>query len=264
MRQSSVKKEKDVSDPKQEYERLLNTEVTSTRASWTDFKRQWKKDRRFYGWGRDDREREKRFRDYLKELGERECVKSIVGQRWHNYGRQTSSCSKGRGRLLCSAEGVRRHWTWQPLEKCRSIFIPILFWLTHNQVKKGIQKDSRYDAVGSSSLREELFNTFVKGLGTSATVTTNQNSPLNQFEEAELDPAERKRRAVKEREEQVKMQRSRVHASNEKAKLGIDREEGERLFMYAKLFFYSCEPRYLQLAPVFIGQCSRMLFVTLR
>lgn len=80
MRQSSVKKEKDVSDPKQEYERLLNTEVTSTRASWTDFKRQWKKDRRFYGWGRDDREREKRFRDYLKELGERECVKSVVGQ----------------------------------------------------------------------------------------------------------------------------------------------------------------------------------------
>jgi hypothetical protein len=38
--------------------------------SWTDFRRQWKKDRRFYGWGRDDREREKRFREFLKELGE--------------------------------------------------------------------------------------------------------------------------------------------------------------------------------------------------
>jgi len=74
LRQSTVKKEKEVADPKGDFERLLKDEVKSTRASWTDFKRAWKKDRRFYGWGRDDREREKRFRDYLKELGEREHI----------------------------------------------------------------------------------------------------------------------------------------------------------------------------------------------
>ena len=71
LRESRVKKEKE--DPKEEFEKLLTTEVKSTRISWTDFRRQWKKDRRFYGWGRDDREREKRFREFLKELGESTC-----------------------------------------------------------------------------------------------------------------------------------------------------------------------------------------------
>ena len=71
LRQSSVKKDKETANPKDEYDRLLKDEIKSTRASWTDFRRAWKKDRRFYGWGRDDREREKRFREFLKDLGER-------------------------------------------------------------------------------------------------------------------------------------------------------------------------------------------------
>ena len=71
LRQSAVKKDKEAANPKDEYDRLLKDEVKSTRASWTDFRRVWKKDRRFYGWGRDDREREKRFREFLKDLGER-------------------------------------------------------------------------------------------------------------------------------------------------------------------------------------------------
>ena len=78
LRQSNVKKEKETVYPKEEFERLLRDEVKSTRTSWTEWRRQWKKDRRFYGWGRDDKEREKRFRDYLKELGESEI--SALGQ----------------------------------------------------------------------------------------------------------------------------------------------------------------------------------------
>ncbi|TDL13252.1 hypothetical protein BD410DRAFT_735577 [Rickenella mellea] len=57
-------------DPKEEFERLLRDEVKSTRTVWSDWRKTWKKDRRFYGWGRDDREREKRFREWIKELGE--------------------------------------------------------------------------------------------------------------------------------------------------------------------------------------------------
>ena len=49
--------------------KLLKDEVKSTRTSWTDFRRKWKKDRRFYGWA-GEREREKAFREWLKELGE--------------------------------------------------------------------------------------------------------------------------------------------------------------------------------------------------
>lgn len=70
LRQTEVKKEKSAANPKEEFERLLREEVKSTRNTWSDFRRLWKKDRRFYNWGRDDREREKRFRDFLKELGE--------------------------------------------------------------------------------------------------------------------------------------------------------------------------------------------------
>ncbi len=60
-------------DAKEEFERLLSEEVKSTRTNWTEWRRTWKKDRRFWGWGRDDREREKKFKDWLTELGEREC-----------------------------------------------------------------------------------------------------------------------------------------------------------------------------------------------
>ena len=67
-----IKKVLEISDPKEGFDRLLKEEVKSTRTNWTDFRKTWKKERRFYGWGRDDREREKRFRGYLKELGNSE------------------------------------------------------------------------------------------------------------------------------------------------------------------------------------------------
>lgn len=70
LRQQNVRKDRVEANPKEDFERLLSEEVKSTRSSWSDFRRNWKKDRRFYGWGRDDREREKRFRVFLKELGE--------------------------------------------------------------------------------------------------------------------------------------------------------------------------------------------------
>lgn len=79
LRASTVKKERAVADPRAEFENLLNAEVKSTRSSWTDFRRAWKKDRRYYGWGRDDREREKRFREFIKDLGESQCCSSSVG-----------------------------------------------------------------------------------------------------------------------------------------------------------------------------------------
>jgi hypothetical protein len=74
LRELSVKQDKQSSDPKTEFHRLLEQEVKSTRTSWSEFRRTWKKDRRFYGWGRDDREREKQFREFLKELGESKCL----------------------------------------------------------------------------------------------------------------------------------------------------------------------------------------------
>lgn len=56
--------------PEQGYRALLVAEVTSTRAHWDDFKLKFKKDNRFRSFGRDDREREKAFKSWLRELGE--------------------------------------------------------------------------------------------------------------------------------------------------------------------------------------------------
>lgn len=97
LRASRVKKEKE--DPKEEFERLLATEVKSTRTSWSDFRRQWKKDRRFYGWGRDDKEREKRFREFLRELGE-----STRSSLWCVYLHDLKSVYSGKRALAQKAE----------------------------------------------------------------------------------------------------------------------------------------------------------------
>lgn len=56
------------------YESLLKTEVTSTRITWDEFRHKWKKDRRFFGFGRDEREREKVFRTWLKDLSDRKTL----------------------------------------------------------------------------------------------------------------------------------------------------------------------------------------------
>lgn len=57
-------------DPEKEYRALLEKEVRSTRTRWEEFRKTWKKDRRFFAFGRDEREREKVFKAWLRELGE--------------------------------------------------------------------------------------------------------------------------------------------------------------------------------------------------
>jgi heat shock protein beta len=85
-------------NPKEDFERLLREEVKSTRTSWTDFRRTWKKDRRFWGWGSDDREREKRFREFVRELGERKVIcPDRVGS--HVIGSQKNAKQRNRLKL---------------------------------------------------------------------------------------------------------------------------------------------------------------------
>ncbi|KAI0268205.1 Hsp90 protein-domain-containing protein [Gloeopeniophorella convolvens] len=200
LRASRVKKEKE--DPKEEFEQLLSVEVKSTRVSWTDFRRQWKKDRRFYGWGRDDREREKRFREFLKELGEK---KRALAQK-----------AEADFFSLLREGGIAQEGA---------------IW---KEVKKAISNDPRYDAVGSSSLREELFNTFLKA-------QTKRSSPdQTQAPAADATPSDlvdeaqshkdRKAQAVREREEKVRADRQRLQADIEKSRVGLNKEEGELQF----------------------------------
>ncbi|THH19791.1 hypothetical protein EW146_g1461 [Bondarzewia mesenterica] len=204
LRQSQVKKEKE--DPKEGFDRLLREEVMSTRTSWNDFRRTWKKDRRFYGWGRDDREREKRFRDFLKDLGEKK--------------RAAAKKAEADFFILLRESGVANAGSvWK-------------------DVKHKITDDPRYDAVGSSSLREELFNTFLKAQSSGSIAgsekTTDTKPPdtgaIEDDGEKERKRKERKERAVKEREEKIKTERGRVEADINKSRMGLTKEEGELEF----------------------------------
>ena len=117
-----------------------------------------------------------------------------------------------------------------------------------------MHRDPRYDAVGSSTLREELYNTFLKGR---AVTPQAQAEPAVKAE----DPStrqERRDKAVREREEKVRADRRKLDSAIEKSRMGVDREEGERVFRFVS--FISMERNLIILK----GRCSLTLYATLK
>ena len=164
----------------------------------------------------------------------------IDSQDHSEYLRKTSGGAESRIRIFCDVE--RKY-----LSSSRAILEGSRVALTLDQTeahilqaKKNLSKDPRYEAIGSSSFREELFGTFVKG-------KTHQIVSANSF--ASTDPKttaysrdakdettsrqERRERAIKDREERITVERRRLDANIERSKNGIDKEEGERTFMCA-------------------------------
>ena len=105
-------------------------------------------------------------------------------------------------------------------------------------VKRGLEKDPRYDAVGSSTLREELFNSYVSR---SIDVCHPKSSSPRSMEETDTErkrkDKDRKERAVREREEQVRRERSRIESEMARSRTALSREEGELEFMCANSKF---------------------------
>ncbi|WVQ67803.1 uncharacterized protein L199_006008 [Kwoniella botswanensis] len=189
--------DKKKSDPEKEYKALLREEVTSTRTRWDDFRKKWKKDRKFYAFGRDDRDREKVFKTHLRELGER---KRADAQR----------AEKDFYELLKESDH------------------PITSSSVWSDVKKHIYRDPRYDAVGSSSLREELFNNHIKNLASSSS-TNGSEKKLSKAEEA----AKRRAKAeasLRERENKIKAEKEKIEFENHKSRVGAGKQDAERLF----------------------------------
>ncbi|KAG5636611.1 hypothetical protein H0H81_007408 [Sphagnurus paluster] len=201
LRQSATKKVKEVTNPIYDFERLLQNEVKSTRTSWTEFRRAWKKDRMFYGWGRDDREREKKFREFIKELGEKK--KAMAQKAEVNF-----------FDLLRDKVGDQEGLVWK-------------------DVKRKLYNDPRYDAVGSSSLREELFNTFLKGKNTRVFQEPSASSTQVVEEDEDMEDKERlrkqkKERAIQDRQQKVQQERERLEVDIGKSRNDVSREQGER------------------------------------
>lgn len=180
-------------DPEREYRALLREQVTSTRTRWDDFRRKYRKEKAFYSYGRDDREREKLFKTHLRELGERK-----------------------------RADAQRAEADFMELLKESDDIKPGAPW---SQAKQGIRDDPRYDAVGSSSLREELFNKYITTLG--------EAEPESTETAAERKIRERKERqqaSLREREASVREQQAKMSEEVDKSRKDAGREEGERMF----------------------------------
>ncbi|KAG8830615.1 hypothetical protein FRC17_004622 [Serendipita sp. 399] len=182
--------------PLDAYQELLQATVTSTRTTYTQFRQQVKKDRRFYSFGRDEKEREKVFRSFQKELGEQ---------------KRSERKRAEEAFLTMLKEGQKNGLI---------VANPPSKW---NEVKKAFQQDPRYDSVGSSSLREELFETFLKTLKDEA-------EPHSTATEVEDEKKRRRERAVKEREEKVRLMQQQVERNNARSKAGLNKEEAELAF----------------------------------
>ncbi|KAH7326818.1 hypothetical protein B0J17DRAFT_741198 [Rhizoctonia solani] len=186
--------------PEAAYEALLHGEVKSTRTQWDEFRRKWKKDRRFYGYGRDDKEREKKFRAWLVELGE---VKR----------KEAKKAEDGFIELLKTVDGLMKDSEWK-------------------DVKRGIAQDPKYDAVGSATRREELFNKFKSSLERESVpeVESSETNAETKGEKEKESKAARRERALKEREAQVREVQSNVERDIGRSRGKLGREEADLEF----------------------------------
>lgn len=128
-------------------------------------------------------------------------------------------------------------------------------------VKKNVSSDPRYDAVGSSSLREELFNTFLKASTAppnfaEPTKAEGSINPVPEEDEAELERKrkEKKEKAVRDREQKVRSEMNRVEADIGRSKMGLNKDEDEREFRCAiHLCFSSYEVALKEFSYISVG-----------
>lgn len=169
--------------------------MTSTRAHFEDFKLRHRKDARFRNFGRDDRDREREFKSWLRELGEK---KRAEAKRLEVKFEELLSETVGQDDV---ARGVA--WT---------------------EVRERIKSDRRFEDVKSSSLKEEIFDRWIKkrreALGDGEAGEDRKNEERRQRQEASL----------RAREEQVRRQRDQLERDAGRSLRDLGREEAEREF----------------------------------
>ncbi|GAA6009250.1 uncharacterized protein JCM10292_000748 [Rhodotorula paludigena] len=191
-------------DPLTAYRALLTSAVTSTRTHFSDFKRAHQKDARFREYGKTEGDREKEFKRFLRDLGERKRAAAEKADREF-------------GEMLGEDREIRPGDKWA-------------------EVKKRHASDPRYAAVVSSSLREQLFNKHLSSLASGSRPSTSAASASTSAFKASAtapskeDRAVRAAEALREREERVRQDKLRNERSANQARGNLGREEAEREF----------------------------------
>lgn len=174
-------------------------EVTSTRHKWDEFRQSFKRDKRFREFGRDDREREKAFKGWLRELGELKRADAKLSEDKFN-------------KMLSEALGSS-----DPAE--------LRAW---KDVREQFRDDPRFDAVKSGTRRQELYDSFVskaKEQGTSLAAGGSSRGA-----ESKEERQKRALASLAAREDAVKKQQAQAERNLQGAKAGANRQEAEREF----------------------------------
>lgn len=173
-------------------------EVTSTRTHWEDFRQKFKKDARFREFGRDDREREKAFRAWLRELGE-----------------------------IKRADALKAEEKFVTMLKEKEIADGAK-WA---DVKGKFSSDPRYTAVASSSQREEIFKKYMATRPKPATEAQIRDSKAEEEDRRKAAAQEKKAKqeaSLREREEKVRREKAVLDRTAGRVRAEAGREESTR------------------------------------
>ncbi|KAH9815375.1 hypothetical protein DFH28DRAFT_967705 [Melampsora americana] len=182
--------------PPEAYRSLLIEAVTSTRTHWEEFRTKYKKDSRFRNFGRDDREREKTFKSWLKELGERKRVEVLKAE--EDFKR---FLSEKRGEL----EAVH----------------PRLGETDWKEVRELLKQDKRFELIASNTVKEGIWKKWSKQLEEQADKTS--------VTEEDMKKAKQEA-SLKARKEDVRLQKQRLEKQADITRHELGREEAEREF----------------------------------
>ncbi|GAA6017121.1 hypothetical protein JCM11491_003267 [Sporobolomyces phaffii] len=193
-------------DPLEAYRAFLSATVTSTRTHFSDFKKAHGKDARFREFGKNEGEKEKEFKKYLRDLGEQKRAAAEKAEKEFKD-------------MLSEDDEIKAGDKWA-------------------EVKKRHASDPRYAAVTSSSLREQLFTTHLSSLSsssrprpaTSTSAAEASSSSAKPVTNAKEDRAARAAASLREREERVRQEKSKAERNANQARGNLGKEEAEREF----------------------------------
>lgn len=182
-------------DPVTAYRALLVAEVTSTRTHWEEFRKKFKKDARFRDFGRDEREREKAFRNWLRELGE---IKRADAQK-----------AEVKFTEMLAEKEIADDARW-------------------SDVKSRFASDPRYNAVASSSQREELFKKYLAKRAAQPATSRQPEDPEEAKRRAAEERKAKQAASLKEREEKVRREKEALERAAGRSRATASKEEAER------------------------------------
>ncbi|SPO27736.1 uncharacterized protein UTRI_04224_B [Ustilago trichophora] len=215
--------------------KLLQEQVRSTRTKFSDFKAAFSRDPRFASFGPSDSEREKLFKQHVIQLGEHKRRAAEAAEK--GFSDLLSDRLPGNYRGKVSAAKAQATSKAEEKDKVMEV------WL-EAKLTPGLVEDKRYDAVGSSTRRFELFGSWARGERRQASYPSaashappaadsvrvsdgGDRGERTQGRDAAKarEKEEARARALREREEKVRRERAHISRINRTAFSAATREE---------------------------------------